>query len=109
MKPLGYTALNLALGDLSKRAGIRHIYPHMLRHSRLTELAKSGLGEYQLKSFAGWTLDRRMAARYIHLAGRDHVSAVLSPEAVERGLELCNAYRHAVGLPPLGRSFRELV
>ena len=55
---------------------------------------------------------RRMGliVTFPHSGDREpHVSAVLSPESVERGLELCNAYRHAVGLPPLGRSFRELV
>jgi len=38
-----------------------------------------------------------------------HISAVLDPEALERGLEICNAYRESVGLPPLNRSLRELI
>ncbi|RLI09932.1 hypothetical protein DRO42_02920 [Candidatus Bathyarchaeota archaeon] len=74
---------NFILKELSQKAGlVRIIHPHMLRHTRLTELARSGLGEYQLKSFAGWTPDSRMAARYIHLAGRDHVAAVLEAQGV---------------------------
>ncbi|RLC73466.1 MAG: hypothetical protein DRI26_00735 [Chloroflexi bacterium] len=82
VKPLGSSALGMALRLICEKAGIRHIHPHMLRHTRLTELAKSGLGEYQLKSFAGWTPDSRMAARYIHLAGRSHVAAVLEAQGV---------------------------
>lgn len=74
---------NRLLNDLCDRAGIRRIYPHMLRHTRLTELARKGLGEYQLKSFAGWTPDSRMAARYIHLSGRSHVDAILKASGVE--------------------------
>lgn len=73
---------NRLLRDLCRRAGIRPIHPHMLRHTRLTELARAGLGEYQLKSFAGWTADSDMAARYVHLSGRAHVEAVLRADGV---------------------------
>ena len=73
---------NRLLSYLCPKAGCRHIHPHMLRHTRLTELARKGLGEYQLKSFAGWTPDSKMAARYIHLSGRAHISAVLMTEGV---------------------------
>ena len=68
---------------LCRRAGLRHLHPHQLRHTRLTELAAAGLGEYQLKSFAGWTPDSRMAARYIHLSGRAHMRDVLRTEGVD--------------------------
>lgn len=68
---------NRLLMDLCARAGIRHVNPHMLRHTRLTELARKGVGEYVLKSFAGWSPDSNMAARYIHLSGRAHVDAIL--------------------------------
>jgi len=72
---------NHLLKDLCFRAGLRHVHPHMLRHTRLTELARRGIGEYQLKSFAGWTPDSKMAARYIHLSGRDHIPAILKADA----------------------------
>jgi len=56
---------------LAKRAGIqKHIYPHLFRHSRLTELA-SDFTEQQLKIIAGWAGDSRMAAIYVHLSGAD--------------------------------------
>jgi integrase len=68
---------NKLLKDLCRKAGLRHVTPHMMRHTRLTELARAGVGEYVLKSFAGWTPDSKMAARYVHLSGRDHVPAIL--------------------------------
>ena len=74
---------NRLMRDLGERAGIRHTYPHMLRHTRLTELAAAGVGEYVLKSFAGWTPDSRMAARYIHFSGRTHIPAILRLEGID--------------------------
>jgi len=76
-------SLNTAFRRLCRKAGLRHIHPHMLRHTRLTELAKRGLGEYQLKSFAGWTSDSNMAAVYVKLAGKAHLSPILRMEGVE--------------------------
>ncbi|RLG52232.1 MAG: hypothetical protein DRO00_05945 [Thermoproteota archaeon] len=77
-----------------ERAGIKRIHPHMLRHTRLTELAKK-LTEQELKLFAGWTRDSRMASIYVHLSGRDVENAVLGKvlgmkeikEEEERALE----------------------
>lgn len=74
---------NTLMRDLGDRAGIRHVYPHMLRHTRLTELAAAGVGEYVLKSFAGWTPDSKMASRYIHFSGRTHIPAILRLEGVD--------------------------
>lgn len=74
---------NNELRELCRRAGVRNITPLMLRHTRLTDLARAGLGEYQLKSFAGWAPDSKMAARYIHLSGRDHIDAILRVEGVK--------------------------
>lgn len=73
---------NDLMEDLSARAGIRHTFPHMLRHTRLTELAAAGIGEYVLKSFAGWTPNSTMAARYIHFTGRTHIPSILRLEGV---------------------------
>lgn len=68
-----YTLVNLA-----KQAGIKkHVHPHLLRHSRLTELAKI-LTEQELKLFAGWSKSSRMPAVYVHLSGRD-----LEPKLLE--------------------------
>ena len=45
-------------------------WPHRLRHSRLTELARKGASDQKLTKFAGWS-DSRPAKFYIHLDWRD--------------------------------------
>lgn len=73
-------AVNCCLKRLCERAKIRTVTPHQLRHTRLTQLAKAGLSEYALKTFAGWCLDSRMSARYSHLSGRAHLDSILKLE-----------------------------
>jgi len=68
-------SVNNLMAVICKKTGMRHIHPHMLRHTRLTELAALDIGEYNLKSFAGWSPGSRMAARYIHFSGRGHMKA----------------------------------
>ncbi len=46
------------------------VRPHLLRHARLTLLAKH-LPDAQLKNYAGWTQSSRMTGVYVHLAGKD--------------------------------------
>ena len=74
---------NKLMAELSERGGIRHTSPHMLRHTRLTELAAAGVGEFVLKSFAGWTQNSDMAARYVHFSGRTHIPAILKLEGID--------------------------
>lgn len=83
MIPISEHALNASLSRICKVAGIRHIHPHMFRHTRLTDLAKQGLGDYLMKKFAGWTPNSNMATRYIALSGRDHVDAILEADGVQ--------------------------
>jgi len=78
---------NKAFERICLRAGIRRIRPHMIRHTKLTELARAGVGEYVLKKFAGWTPNSKMAAKYIHLSGRDHIPAILRLEGVTGSLD----------------------
>lgn len=61
---------------INKRAN-----PHMFRHSRATFLAKH-LTEAQLKQFFGWTQSSDMAARYVHLSGRDLDSIMLKINSI---------------------------
>ena len=69
--PLSPHAFRTHLRNLARRAGLkRHIYPHVLRHTRMTELARV-LTEHELKVVAGWSRDSRMATVYVHLSGRD--------------------------------------
>lgn len=67
----------------ARRAGIKKkIYPHLLRHSKLTELSKV-MKEQVLKAYAGWTGDSRMAATYVHLSGSDIDREVLLAHGIE--------------------------
>jgi hypothetical protein len=77
----GVTAVT-TLRDISRRAGTRMINPHMLRHTRLTELAKAGVGEAILKSYAGWTQGSVQTQVYLHLSGRDHIDPILAAQGL---------------------------
>lgn len=69
---LSYQRLREILKETAKISRIKkRVYPHLLRHSRLTKGAKDGWSEYQLKLFAGWTKSSDMAEVYIHMSGRD--------------------------------------
>ena len=81
--PMSPKSFNSGLRRICETLGIRHLHPHQLRHTRLTKLAENGIGEYQLKSFAGWTPSSAMASRYVHLSGRGHVNAVLEAGGME--------------------------
>jgi integrase len=68
---------------LRQKAGFkRHVNLYQLRHTRLTELAAKGLGEFHLKKVAGWTLNSDMAATYIHLSGEDCLASLLKLEGI---------------------------
>jgi len=60
----------------------RKIHPHLFRHSRLTELARTKLNEAQIRKFAGWSADSTMAKVYFHLNDEDVIN-ILTDEAVE--------------------------
>ncbi|MBT6774491.1 tyrosine-type recombinase/integrase [Candidatus Woesearchaeota archaeon] len=50
----------------------KRVYPHLLRHSKLNQLAKEGFNERDLRIFAGWSSDSKMPDTYLHY-GEDHV------------------------------------
>ncbi|OQA31911.1 MAG: putative tyrosine recombinase XerC-like protein [archaeon ADurb.Bin336] len=65
-------SVNFKIAKVNKK-----VNPHMFRHSRATFLAKH-LTEAQLKQFFGWTQSSDMAARYVHLSGRDLDKTILN-------------------------------
>ena len=74
--PLRPKAFREHLRHIARRAGLkRPIHPHMLRHTRFTQLARV-LTEQELKVVAGWSRSSRMAAVYVHLSGRDAEAAM---------------------------------
>jgi hypothetical protein len=76
--PINSNILRTRLKRACKKIGIaKKVYPHILRHTRLTELSK-GLPEQTLKLLAGWTADSKMAKMYIHLSNKDVEDSLLS-------------------------------
>jgi len=45
--------------------------PHAIRHGRLTDLAKKGFSEMELRLIAGWEKSSNMPEVYVHLSGGD--------------------------------------
>jgi integrase len=75
---MGYMNFYRMLRVLKKRTGIKkNVRPHLLRHARLTELAKH-LTDAQLKTYAGWTPSSRMTGVYVHLSGKDLDEPILA-------------------------------
>lgn len=82
--------LNNYLNFISKKLANKYpkqwkgkkIYPHLFRHSRLTELARTKLNEAMIRKFAGWSADSTMAKVYFHLNDEDVIN-ILTNEAVE--------------------------
>lgn len=68
-KPLGARRVQVIVDALAKRAKLnKHVYPHLLRHSRATHLAME-FTESELKVIFGWSRDSRMAGVYVSLSG----------------------------------------
>lgn len=61
----------------------KKLYPHLFRHSRLTELALTKLNEPQIRKFAGWTASSNMPEIYFHLDDSD-LEKVLAPDYIEK-------------------------
>lgn len=53
------------------------IHPHALRHARITDLAKQGFSEMELRIIAGWEAASGMPAIYVHMSGADVERKVL--------------------------------
>jgi ribosomal protein L40E len=78
---------NHLLRCTARKAGLRkRVYPHLLRHSRATHLAKV-LTEAQLREYFGWTRASDIPARYVHLSGRDVDRTLLRHYGIERADE----------------------
>lgn len=68
---VGATGIRNIIKRSAFKASInKRVYPYLIRHSRLTELANY-LSEMQLKRFAGWEYDSPMIRNYVHLGIKD--------------------------------------
>jgi integrase len=81
---MGYGHLKKILGSIAKKAGIqKKVNPHNFRHSRATFLSQH-LTEAQMKEYFGWVQDSGMAARYIHLSGKQVDDAILQLNGLKK-------------------------
>jgi site-specific recombinase XerC len=70
---LTITALNEILKRIARRAGVeKRIYPHIMRHSGITQKVKENFNTELLKRMVGHSKNSNMIANtYSHLAGED--------------------------------------
>lgn len=72
------------LRSVAKRAKVKKpVNPHNFRHSRATFMAQH-LTEALMKEYFGWVQDSRMAARYIHLSGKQVDDAILKLHGLKK-------------------------
>lgn len=56
----------------AERAGIqKHVHPHLLRHSKLTQLSRDGFNEMNMRLYSGWAPNSSMPSVYVHLSNAD--------------------------------------
>ena len=68
---------------LAERAGVaKPVHPHALRHGRLTQMAKLGFNESELRIIAGWEANSAMPAIYLHMSGQDVERKMLAIEGL---------------------------
>ena len=80
---MSYATISQILKQSAKRAGIRkRVYPHLLRHSRATIMAKC-MTDATMKHYFGWAQGSKMASVYIHMSGKDTDDAVLLANGIE--------------------------
>ena len=85
--PMDYASARKLLMRVRDTADIKkRVNPHAFRHARATHLANI-LTEAQMKEYFGWTQDSKMAARYVHLSGRDVDGAILRAHGLQSKVE----------------------
>jgi integrase/recombinase XerD len=77
-KPLIHATINKRLKFIAKTGGIlKHITPHVFRHSRITHLIKEKVPESVIKLMMWGNISTDMFRTYAHLTGQDIDSAML--------------------------------
>lgn len=80
---LSYGRIKHILNYSVKKSEIKkRVYPHLLRHSRATILAKT-LSDANMKNYLGWAQGSKMAGVYIHMSGKDTDEAILKANGIE--------------------------
>jgi len=83
--PLQYAAVAMQLKKIAKRAGIqKRITPHLLRHSRITEMIKKGYNESTVKKTMWGNINTTMFPTYLHLTDEDIDNEMLERQGIRR-------------------------
>jgi site-specific recombinase XerD len=78
-----YNRIAAILKTAAKKAGIKkRIHPHLLRHSKATQLA-TFMSDSQLKHYLGWTQGSKMAGIYVHMSGKDTDEAIFRANGIK--------------------------
>ena len=72
------------LNNATERAGIRHLHPHLFRHTRASLLASLNVAEAPLESQMGWVHGSQMSRVYVDLEGKQHESAILKAYGIQK-------------------------
>ncbi|KAF5030351.1 Tyrosine recombinase XerC [anaerobic digester metagenome] len=82
-KTIEYVTFQNSLKRFALKAGVqKRVNMHSFRHAAATRLAND-LTEQQLKNYLGWTQGSDMAARYVHLSGKDIDNAILKINGID--------------------------
>ena len=78
-----YNRIIAILKTAARKAGIqKRIHPHLLRHSKATQLA-TFMSDSQLKNYLGWTQGSKMAGIYVHMSGKDTDEAIYRANGIK--------------------------
>lgn len=79
------SAVSIQIERIAKKAGIsRHLHAHLFRHTRITELSRSGLNESHIKRIAWGHQSTPMLDVYSHLTPDDTAAALIKLQEDKR-------------------------
>lgn len=76
LMPLHVGGVSKALDRLAERARVRHVHPHLFRHTRATRAARASWTEHHMNQYFGWAPGSRESATYVHLYREDTAQLV---------------------------------
>lgn len=85
-KGMSYNTAYRIVTDAAKEAGIaKHVHPHMLRHTRVTDLLRLGIPEQTIKMIIWGSVSSEMLKVYAHLTPTDAVNDMNMRMGIETG------------------------
>lgn len=69
-KPYTTRGVRNIVADAAKKAGLHHVWPHLIRHSRATNLVNKHVGLWHIQQLLGHS-EMRTTSKYLHYAVED--------------------------------------